>query len=162
MKHVATLIKVYRTVQTLKPTTAPNIRSHSTAVSSSSEHWHILIFVWLFSAIKSTQNQHRLTHMPEHDTRGAKVGPRGRLGHALMGRVARGPNADVMFVYVWSPYISLGLVIPGPPLPSPASAFTTVDLAFHLDRHTNPRHYKSASRRQPCLYPTTLASLKYV
>jgi hypothetical protein len=73
----------------------------------------------------------KLTHMPEHNARGANAGPRGKLGHATHGTSARGPNADVMFVYVWSPYISLGLVIPGQsPSSLPASAFTTADPRF--------------------------------
>lgn len=86
----------------------------STALASCSK--------WAINAIKHD----KLTHMTEHDPRGAKARPRGKLGHAVHGTRARGPNADVMFVCVWSPYISLGLVIPAghPPLLPRASAFT--------------------------------------
>ena len=74
----------------------------------------------------------------------AKAGPRGKLGHAAHGTCARGPNADVIFVCVWSLYISLGLVIAVSSLPlslPPASAFSTTDNAFRLDRRTNSRLY---------------------
>ena len=68
--------------------------------------------------------------MPEHDTRGAKLEPRGKLGHATHGTCARGPNADVIFVSVWSSYISFGVGHSGLFPPShPASAFTTIDHA---------------------------------
>ena len=91
-------------------------------------------------------------HMPEHNARGANARPRGKLGHATHGTCARGPNADVMFVYVWSPYISLGLVIPGQsPSSLPASAFTTVDHAFHLDRQTNKLEISPIRQSTPTL-----------
>src|SRR6266566_530492 len=103
--------------------------------------------------------------MSEHDARGAKAGRRGKLGHATHGTCARGPNADVMFVYVWSSYINLGLVIPGPlfpPRPSPR-----VRIHYRRPRFLSRQTYKLeilliGSRRQPCLYPTTPASFEYV
>ena len=83
-----------------------------------------------------------------------------------MGRVARGPNADVMFVYVWSLYISLGLVIPGnPPLSSPASAFTTVDsLPVSIDIQTrditNPTADTNPVFTRPRIPPSSMYDIQ--
>ena len=139
MRHVARLIKVHRggpdprtPLQLLRsagrqiPGTKASVNPHCCSVALADRGKR---------GVHTKRDASGQDTVPEHNARGAKRGPRGKLGHAAHGTCARGPNADVMFVYVWSSYISWGYSIPAnPPL---RFHHRTVDHDFRLARRTN-------------------------